>query len=110
MPDTQLQSPLNSQKAQSTTVTSEATLLQWFREGMTAAISIVILWLTAITLYSTWNTASIVQVEDGKKAAQKEAYERQKDIMLYAVALLGTVTGYYLGRVPAELHAQQAQQ
>src|SRR5262249_6697470 len=26
-----------------------------------------------------------------------------------ALALLGTVTGYYLGRVPAELHAQQAQ-
>ena len=29
---------------------------------------------------------------------------------LLLIALLGTVTGYYLGRVPAELRAQQAQQ
>jgi hypothetical protein len=28
--------------------------------------------------------------------------------MLYALALFGTVTGYYLGRVPAEVNAKRA--
>lgn len=86
--------------------------LQWLRELITAGISVAILWVAVLTIWGTWKSASTVpdNDSDGKKAAaQKEAYERQKDIMLYAVALLGTVTGYYLGRAPAELHAQQAQ-
>jgi hypothetical protein len=29
-------------------------------------------------------------------AAQKEAYERQKDLLAIAMGLLGTVTGYYI--------------
>jgi hypothetical protein len=42
--------------------------------------------------------------------ARSDAFGREKDLLLYALALLGTVTGYYLGRVPAEARAQQAQQ
>lgn len=83
--------------------------LQWFREIITGVISLTILIVAAITIYGTWSAGGAVSEDEKKSAAQKEAYDRQKDIMLYAVALLGTVTGYYLGRVPAELHAQQAQ-
>jgi hypothetical protein len=101
--------PVQAQPPSVTTVAEPGSRLQWFRESMTAAISIVILGLAAITLYGTWNSAKLVPADDKTAAAQKESYERQKDIMLYALALLGTVTGYYLGRVPAELHAQQAQ-
>ena len=42
--------------------------------------------------------------------ADIDAYNRQKDIMLYGFSLVGTVTGYYLGRAPAERSTQQAQQ
>jgi hypothetical protein len=89
--------------------TESSTPIQWFRELVTGAISVVILVIAGVTLYGTWSFARTVPADDKIMAAQKEAYERQKDIMLYALALLGTVTGYYLGRVPAELHAQQAQ-
>jgi hypothetical protein len=41
--------------------------------------------------------------------AHADAYARQKDIMLYALALFGTVMGYYLGRVPAEANARRAE-
>jgi hypothetical protein len=85
-----------------------ATPLQWFREIVTAGIGLVVLALTATMLYGTWQFARTPQT-GADAAAQKEAYDRQKDLMLYALSLLGTVTGYYLGRVPAELHAQQAQ-
>jgi hypothetical protein len=89
--------------------TESSTPIQWFRELITGAISVAILVIASVTLYGTWSFARTVPTDDKMIAAQKEAYERQKDIMLYALALLGTVTGYYLGRVPAELHAQQAQ-
>lgn len=42
--------------------------------------------------------------------AMKEAYVRQKDMLLYALSLLGTVLGYYLGRVPAERGEIRARQ
>jgi type II secretory pathway component PulM len=82
--------------------------LQWFREIITAGISVVVLVLAATMLFGTWQFARTIPAGTDI-TAHKDAYDRQKDIMLYALALLGTVTGYYLGRVPAELHAQQAQ-
>ena len=108
MPD--VPSTTESQDSNSATVKTReaATPLQWFREIITAGISLVVLLLTATMLYGTWQFARTVQT-GADSVAQKEAYDRQKDLMLYALALLGTVTGYYLGRVPAELHAQQAQ-
>ena len=94
-----------------TTNSDSGVPLQWFREGVAGLISVVILVIAAVMLYGTYNYAR--QTPDNADptvaATRKDSYERQKDIMLYALALLGTVTGYYLGRVPAELHAQQAQ-
>jgi hypothetical protein len=87
--------------------------LQWVREGIAAVISIAILVVTVLMMYGTYSYAakeSPANADANAAIVRKESYDRQKDIMLYALALLGTVTGYYLGRVPAELHAQQAQQ
>src|SRR5437868_277513 len=77
---------------------------QPFRELVTFAIAAVILILAAWMLVSTFNTAGSSTLPAGK-----EAYDRQKDIMLYGLSLLGTVMGYYFGRAPAELRAKQAE-
>jgi hypothetical protein len=94
-----------------TTKPESSSPLQWLREGIAAIISLVILIIAAIMLYDTYYYVrdTSANADATIAASRKESYERQKDIMLYALALLGTVTGYYLGRVPAELHAQQAQ-
>lgn len=74
--------------------------LQVLREGMAVAISIVILGLAAWTIGQTFLAA---------RGDNVDAYNREKDIMLYVVSLFGTVTGYYLGRVPAEVNARRAE-
>jgi hypothetical protein len=74
--------------------------LQVLREGMAVAISTVILGLAAWTIGQTFLAARTDNVD---------AYNREKDIMLYVVSLFGTVTGYYLGRVPAEVNARRAE-
>ena len=92
--------------------------LQSLREWMAMLISLVILVLSATTMWYTFVTAgrmNDVPTADSVAAerinkAQVDAYNRQKDIMLYALALFGTVTGYYLGRVPAEANAKRAEQ
>lgn len=38
----------------------------------------------------------------------QETYSKQRDIVLLTLGFLGTVTGYYLGRVPAEKQADIA--
>src|ERR1700761_1173015 len=92
--------------------------LQWLREGMAASISMVILALMTFTLIYTFKAAGStpsfatgMKDEDVSriKQVQFDAYTRQKDIMMYALTLFGTVTGYYLGRVPAEQNAKRAQ-
>ena len=91
--------------------------LQWLREGVTATIAITILAITSVMLMETFNSAKYMPISSGtdQAARQEEINERdkafgyQKDILLYGLALLGTVTGYFFGRVPAELHAVQAQ-
>ena len=74
--------------------------LQVLREGMAVAISAVILGLAAWTIGQTFLAA---------RGDNVDAYNREKDIMLYVVSLFGTVTGYYLGRVPAEVNARRAE-
>jgi len=74
--------------------------LQVLREGMAVVISMVILGLAAWTIGHTFLAA---------RAESVDAYNREKDIMLYVVSLFGTVTGYYLGRVPAEVNARRAE-
>lgn len=101
--------------------------LQWLRESMAMLISLVILVLSASTMWFTFLAAGMtaapvppaalgsattaVSTADVEKAKQYQvdAYNRQKDVMLYALALFGTVTGYYLGRVPAEANAKRAE-
>lgn len=91
--------------------------LQVFREISTALISLTILTLSCWMMLDTYRTGRVAmessQADPQKSAAdvraKLDAYGRQKDILLYALALLGTVTGYYLGRVPAELRANTAQ-
>jgi hypothetical protein len=75
--------------------------LQVLREGAAVVISMVILGLAAWTIGETFLAA---------RGDNVEAYNREKDIMLYVVSLFGTVTGYYLGRVPAEVNARRAEQ
>ncbi len=74
--------------------------LQVLREGIAVVISIVILGLAAWTIGQTFLAA---------RGDNVDAYNREKDIMLYVVSLFGTVTGYYLGRVPAEVNARRAE-
>lgn len=91
--------------------------MQTFREIVTAFVALAILALSLWMLVCTYMTAQTVfdstnpdkARHDDEIKAKTEAYGRQKDLLLYALALLGTVTGYYLGRVPAEQRAQQAQ-
>ncbi|ATE59008.1 hypothetical protein CCZ27_02675 [Thauera sinica] len=98
--------------------------MQWLRESMAALISLVILVLTASMMWMTFVAADATkevkvpvattavpsdEAEKNARTYQTESYNRQKDIMLYALALLGTVTGYYLGRVPAEINAKRAE-
>jgi hypothetical protein len=99
------------QNTQTTILTESNGPLQWFREGIAGIISLVILTIAGVMLYGTYNYVrdTTGNADPAIAATRKESYERQKDIMLYTLALLGTVTGYYLGRVPAELHAQQAE-
>lgn len=84
----------------------EAPSTQGWREMLTAGISIVILILAMTTFALTFSAGREVFVKDDGK---KEAYDRQRDLLGVAIGLLGTVTGYYLGRAPAELRAQTAQ-
>jgi hypothetical protein len=74
--------------------------LQVLREGTAVIISMVVLGLAAWTIGQTFLAARNDNVD---------AYNREKDIMLYVVSLFGTVTGYYLGRVPAEVNARRAE-
>jgi hypothetical protein len=97
--------------------TSSGDRMQIFREIMTALISFVILIASCYMMLDTYVSGKRViesQQSDEKKniaeiRARLDAFGRQKDILLYGLGLLGTVTGYYLGRVPAELRANTAQ-
>ena len=100
--------------------------LQVVREAMSVIISLVVLALAAYMLYGTFVAGSatvavppsFASAQDASAAnaqyervlkAQADAYARQKDVMLYVLALFGTVMGYYLGRVPAEASARRAE-
>src|ERR1700755_1373302 len=61
--------------------------LQVLREGIAVVISMVVLGLAAWTIGQTFLAA---------RGDNVDAYNREKDIMLYVVSLFGTVTGYYL--------------
>ena len=111
------------------TSTPSCTGLQWLREIVTAGIAITVLAITSVMLMEVFGSAkyqrpyqppSVTATDTAAQQAQVEArkteidardksFSQQKDILLYGLALLGTVMGYFFGRVPAELHAVQAQ-
>src|SRR5262249_27030232 len=71
---------------------------QGLREIVTAVISVAIV---ALSLFLLWDVYCAAKVK-------AETFDRQKDLLSLSLALLGTVTGYYFGRVPAERHADAA--
>jgi len=76
-------------------------------ECFAVVLSAVIVAVASYMLIATFAAAGKVNVEGSPNAL---AYEHQKDVMLYALSLLGTVTGYYLGRAPAERRADNARE
>ncbi|HEY4933109.1 MAG TPA: hypothetical protein VII23_16205 [Terriglobales bacterium] len=67
------------------------------KELITAALAVAIAYVSLSMLKATFNAVG-----------QPDVFSREKDVLLYSLSLLGTVVGYYFGRVPAELHAQAA--
>ena len=66
------------------------------KEMGTSFIALAIVGVTLTLLYQTFRDAVDIQ---GKK-----------DVLLIAMSLLGTVTGYYFGRIPGELRAEAAEE
>lgn len=73
---------------------------QWLaglREITTTVIAAVILGVTVLMMWRTFKAAG-------------NSFQDMKDVMLYALPILGTVMGYYFGRVPAERRAEASEQ
>lgn len=87
----------------------DSSKVQIGRELLTAVISLAILIVSMTAFGLTFSAGREAFADAAADAGKKAAYERQKDLLGIAIGLLGTVTGYYLGRVPAELRAQTAQ-
>ncbi|MFQ8433922.1 hypothetical protein [Amaricoccus sp. W119] len=71
-----------------------------FREGICALVSVLIAGVATWMLIDAYTSGKAANTP-----ASIEAFGRQKDMLLLALGLLGTVTGYYFGRVPAEKNA-----
>ena len=71
------------------------------KEYIAAALSIAIV---GFTLYFMWG------MFDGAQEISEGKWKQQSAILQLAVALAGTVTGYYFGRIPAERAATASQQ
>ena len=66
------------------------------KELVSTAVALAIAGLTLTLIYQTFRGAADLQAK--------------KDVLLLAMSLLGTVTGYYFGRTPGELRAQAAEE
>jgi hypothetical protein len=73
----------------------KTTGLAWLREVTTTVIAGVVV-LVALTML--WRTFSAAP-----------DFAQKKDVMLYGLTILGTVVGYYFGRVPAERRAETSE-
>jgi hypothetical protein len=71
---------------------------QMLRECVTAAISLLIVLLA---LFFLWDAYYAVKTG-------ANTFAELKDVLTPALGLLGTVIGYYFGRLPAERHADTA--
>jgi len=74
-------------------------ILQAFKEIVTAVLGLMLVGWTVYLTHRTFN-----YVGDPAKVADA------KDVLMLALGLAGVVVGYYFGRVPADMHATQAQQ
>jgi hypothetical protein len=72
--------------------------LAWLREITATLIAAVVVIVTMILLWMTFNQTAAPD------------FQQKKDVMLYGLTILGTVIGYYFGRVPAERRAETAEQ
>lgn len=93
-------------------MSEKPTWTEGLREVISALVSAVIV---VAAMYMLWRTFGVagepIPLVDGKPNSMlADAYQRQKDILLIAMGLFGTVTGYYFGRVPAERGADAARQ
>jgi hypothetical protein len=82
------------------------------KEIVAAAIGLGIACASLYMLAHTFNFGAQSFGDEGSPVGRgmKEAYVRQRELMLYGLSLLGTVLGYYLGRVPAERAEIRAKQ
>jgi hypothetical protein len=80
------------------------------RDLMPAIIGLVILSLSTWMLCDIYGATRFPPGQTAEQArAELDAYNRRKDVLVMVLAVFGTVTGYYLGRVPAEWAADKAQ-
>jgi hypothetical protein len=84
----------------------------YFKEGGAVALSVAITVLTFyIFLDIYWMAKEPMSDAAGQVVqARVDAYSRQRDMLTVMVAIFGTVTGWYFGRVPAEKNADAAMQ
>jgi hypothetical protein len=82
---------------------------QDFREITAAFLSAAIVLVALSMLVDTYSTGKQNFAGNPQPQGAVDAYNRQRDVLLFALGLLGTVTGYYLGRVPAEARANTAE-
>lgn len=73
--------------------------MQAFKEIVTAVLGVILVGWTLSLAQRTFT-----YVGDPAKVADA------KDVLMLALGLAGVVVGYYFGRVPADMHATQAQQ
>ena len=85
------------------------TVILFMHESAALIFSAVFVTVAMVMMWHTYTGGGVLFTGTDAQA-HKDAYDRQKDIMLYGFSLVGTVTGYFLGRAPAERGAQQAQQ
>jgi hypothetical protein len=90
--------PPTSPKTSPETSSTDSTSLE-IREYIAAAIGAALVGVTLVLLVWTYQAAGVVNNFNA------EAFGRQKDILLLALGFLGTVIGYYFGRLPAEQQA-----
>ncbi len=94
--------------------------ITWLKEIITALLGLGIAAIALWMLVGTYATASERPevtagdlenrpLYDARERVRLEQTSGQKDVMLVAIGLFGSVIGYYFGRVPAERRADRAE-
>jgi hypothetical protein len=101
------------------TAGSEAWTLPWLRELATVliafgivAVALVILAFTFFRIGEPQITATDVanaELLEAQTAARDEAFQNRLVVLNVSIGVLGVVTGYFFGRVPAERRAEKAE-